>query len=634
MGGICGIAFRDDQVLGQRSRIEAMVGHLSHRGPDAQGIVNLPGISLGFRRLGIIDLAAGSQPFANEDRTVHSVCNGEIYNFRELADYLQNLGHHFRSRSDAEVIVHLYEEHRLDFVKHLRGMFAIAIWDESCRELILARDRLGIKPLHYALTEEALLFGSEQKAILSDPSVPRKLDVSALQTVFSFGFVAGNQTLIEKIHRVPPASLVRYKSGSLSVQTYWSLDLSSSGNGGPGKMKELDWVDALGEKLTESVRSHLVSDVPVAAWLSPGVDSSTIVAIMRELGESPVETFTLRSEHPSFDEVRSHPVLSSFPGFQDIPNQTVHLANRDFELMPEALWYGEDPFSSATEIASLVLSRETGKNYKVILTGEGSDEVFGGYSWYRAEKLLSPFLFFPFFLRKLLKHSAWLRDRRPGATGYLITPGRETTLNHFLAMIRCHTFSYFGNRLFSPWIRERLGKENYLPFREHIIPGSSGFRTVQAGDLAYRLPDAITHHQDRATMAHGLEARSPFLDHELVEFCAAIPDELKLKGLQEKYILRRMVQNLLPSQVAWRRKRPMGVPFVEWLRGPLPDFAQEALSAECLRKVGYFDPQVVRAFLEEHRSGFRNHGRILAGILEVQVWDQVIRQMKAGRKDP
>ena len=550
-------------------------------------------------RLSIIDLATGNQPISNEDNSVFIVCNGEIYNYRELTAKLKSLGHRFRSASDAEVIVHLYEEYGPDFVKHLRGMFAIAIWDTVQRELLLARDRLGIKPLHYTVTSEGILFASEQKAILVDPSAERDLDVVAMESLFSFGFVAGDHTLFRSLRRIPPATLLRFNRGEISTETYWQLDLNREQDSFERRMTKEDWARLVREGLTESIKSHLMSDVPVAAWLSPGIDSSAIVSIMKRLGHMPAETYTMHSIDNPGDEAARNPVLNRFPGFRDIPNQLVALKQSDLDLMFQVVWHEEEPFTSATEFASFVLARASGQEHKVVLTGEGSDEVFGGYSWYRAQKVLQPFLRIPWFLRRVMVKWPGFQNLHPGAAGFLSTPDRNIGLAHFQAMLGCPTFQWEGKSVFAPWLRDEINRSSAENLsRDHIIPGKSGFRNFQASDMAYRLSNVITHHLDRSSMAFGLEARVPFLDHEFVELCARIPDRHKLKGLREKHILRQAMKEDLPDDIVRRRKRPMGTPFADWLRGELPESARDVLSNDSLKDAGYFDPHVVQRFFE------------------------------------
>ena len=628
MCGICGIAFNDHGIEADENRIQTMMGMLAHRGPDEEGLIIKPGAALGFRRLSIIDLETGNQPFSNEDGIIFTVCNGEIYNYKELRSRLAGMGHRFRSRSDSEVIVHLYEEYGLDFVKHLQGMFAIALWDSKKRELLLARDRFGIKPLHYAVTGEGILFASEQKAILVDPSVERDIDGAAMESLFSFGFVTGDQTLFRGVRRVPPAALMRFNRGQISRETYWQLDLGREPDSSEQRMTERDWVQMVRESLAESVKSHLMSDVPVAAWLSPGIDSSAIVTTMRRLGHMPAETFSLRCDDPSADEIAGNPVLSSFPGFEDIPNKLVTLKRSDLNLMGEAVWHGEEPFTSATEIASMILSRACGGDYKVVLTGEGSDEVFGGYSWYRAQKVLTPFLPIPHFLREIMIKWPGFRNSHPGAAGFLSVPDRNVGLSHFQAMLGCPTYHREKHLLFSSGMLEVI--QNGEPAdleRDHVIAGKSGFRSFQACDMNYRLSNVITHHLDRSSMSRGLEARVPFLDHVFVERCARIPDHLKLKMMREKHILREAMKGDLPAEILRRRKRPMGAPFAKWLTGDLPEVVSDSLSSDSLSAAGYFNPLEVQRYLREHQTGRVNHGRILTGIIGIQVWDRVIRKM-------
>ncbi len=603
---------------------------LAHRGPDEEGLIIKPGAALGFRRLSIIDLETGNQPFSNEDGSIFTVCNGEIYNYQELRTRLDGMGHRFRSRSDSEVIVHLYEQYGLDFVKHLQGMFAIAVWDTAKRELLLARDRFGIKPLHYAVTAEGILFASEQKAILVDPSVERDVDVAAMESLFSFGFVTGDQTLFRNVRRVPPAALMRFSRGGISKDTYWKLDLGRELDSSEKRMTERDWAQMVRESLAESVKSHLMADVPVAAWLSPGIDSSAIVATMRRLGHMPAETFSLQCEDPAADEIARNPVLSSFPGFRDIPNQLVTLKRSDLNLIGEAVWHGEEPFTSATEIASMILSRACGSDYKVVLTGEGSDEVFGGYSWYMAQKVLKPFLHIPHVLREIMMKWPGFQNSHPGAAGFLSVPDRNIGLAHYRGMLGCPTYHREKHLLFSPKTMEAIRNgEPASMTRDHVIPGGTGFRVFQSFDLNYRLSNVITHHLDRSSMSRGLEARVPFLDHLFVERCARIPDRLKLKMVREKHILREAMKGDLPAEIIRRRKKPMGAPFAKWMRGDLPEIISDALSNDALVTSGYFNPSEVHRYLREHRSGRVNHGRILTGILGVQIWDRVMRRMES-----
>jgi asparagine synthase (glutamine-hydrolysing) len=608
-----------------------MTDMLAHRGPDDRGTLLAPGIALGFRRLGIIDLESGNQPLENEDGSIAVVCNGEIYNYLELMKELRGRGHRFRSACDAEVIVHLYEDEGERCLERLRGMFGLAIWDGVRKELILARDRLGIKPLHYALTTEGICFASEQKAILLHPDVSRDPDFRAMRSMFALGFVCGERTLFSGIRRVLPGQMLRFRQGAVAARSYWQLDLAGSDDGAD-RLGARDWVRCVRDKLAETVRIHLRSDVPVGAWLSPGIDSSAIVRLMRDNAATSFETFTLACDDPAADETHRHPTLNHYPGFRDIPNTLVEFGLEDFERLPRAVWHCEDPFTSGVEIPRLVLSERSARAYKVVLTGEGADEIFGGYPWFRTEKLLRPFGALPVALRRWVASKSFLSRRWPGACNILSGGGGPLTLDRYGAFIGPPTFPQKGSALFSPQVRERLpgspSASDPEPARR-IRAGKSPFAQLQALDLHYRLPDAVTQHLDRGSMAHALEARVPFLDHELVELCARIPPELQLRGFREKSILRDAMKPDLPAPIVRRRKRAMSAPYASWLRAPLPEFAHEMLSERALGQKGYFDAFEVQALLREHRSRRADHGRILMGVLGVQLWDTLLRNMSA-----
>ena len=392
MCGICGVAYSSPERPLDRGMLERMTESLQHRGPDSYGFHFAPGIGLGIRRLSIIDLETGDQPISNEDGTLTIVCNGEIYNYRELRQQLIAAGHRFRTQSDVEVIVHLYEDHGVDCLHHLRGMFGFALWDSRQRRLMLARDRLGIKPLHYAIENDACYFGSEQKAILAADCIERKLDVHALEDLFTLGLVRTPKTLFTRIRRNPPGQYLLYQNGTASLREYWDLDLAAPAE---ASLKPQECADALLEQLTESVRFHLISDVRVGAWLSAGVDSSAVVALMSRLVERPVETFTLGFEHAEFDEVRSQRTLDRFPS-SGLTNHRVVCTAQDMALLPKALWHSEDPVVVASDIPRMLLSEASAKRVKVVWTGEGADEVFGGYGWYGVEKVLRPLARLPF----------------------------------------------------------------------------------------------------------------------------------------------------------------------------------------------------------------------------------------------
>lgn len=622
MCGICGVAFSDSAQPVDPDMLHRMTSILRHRGPDSQGFHIAPGVGLGIQRLSIIDLQTGDQPIANEDGTVTVICNGEIYNFQELRQELVAAGHRFRTGSDIEVIVHLYEEYGVECLQYLRGMFAFALWDTSRRRLMLARDRLGIKPLHYAVSADALYFGSEQKAILAAERIERRIDLHAVQDLFTFGCVLGPKTLFTKIRRLQPGYYLLYQNGVLSLRQYWDLSFPMSEEE-PSRLSPEEWADSLLEQLEESVRLHLRSDVPVGAWLSAGVDSSGIAGLMSRLTNRPIQTFTLAFENLDFDEVRNQRTLDEFPGY-NLPNRRVVCTTKDFARLPKALWHCEDPSTAGIGIPRLLLSEATTQDVKVVLTGEGSDEIFGGYGWFQVDKVLRPLARLPLSVRRLMLLGPLMPGRHPRASRVHLAP-REMNLERYARLIApLHTD--VREQLFSTNL-----KQDYATVQgsDEALRPPKGFQRwhpfaqLQYYELKIRLPDYVEHNLDRESMACSLEARVPFLDHKLVEFCSRIPPALKMRRLQEKYILREALRNVLPPEIAQRKKRGLAAPFQQWLRAELPDFAAELLSENQLRQKGYFHPDFVAVMRAQHSAGRDSYSSPLMGVLIIQLWDEL-----------
>jgi asparagine synthase (glutamine-hydrolysing) len=629
--GICGVVYTDPVRPVERALLERMADSLRHRGPDGEGFHLAPGVGLGFRRLSIIDLETGDQPISNEDGTVTVVGNGEIYNFEELREELVVAGHRFRSRSDIEVIVHLYEQHGPDCLPRLRGMFGFALWDARRRRLLLARDRFGIKPLVYAETPEGLFFGSELKALLVSGRVERRLDVRALRDLLTFSFVLAPRTLFDSVRQVRPGHYMLYERGALSEHPYWDLRFPDAGDGSPRRTAGA-WAAELRAKLAESVRLHLRSDVPVGAWLSAGIDSSAITSLMCRASARPVSTFSIGFENPRFDELHGNRILSDFPAYGLVDHRVVCTA-RDFERLRQAVWHAEDPQAVGLEIPRLVLSELSARHVKVVLSGEGSDEVFGGYRWFRIHKLLQPWMRLPLGLRSAPARIPALARRWPRAVRILGAPA-EMGLARYRQMIDTANVG-FDERLCSLELRRALAQQpddTELRLPEGFARWHS-FSQLQYFETRVRLPNFITRLLDSLSMAHGLEVRVPFLDHELVEMCARIPPGLKMRGLQEKYILRRAMQDDLPAEIVWRKKRGLAAPFSQWMR-QLPEFAADLLTGEQVRTRGYFDPAVVAAMIEQHRSGEANHAKSLLGVLAVQLWDDLFMRPTAEERAP
>jgi asparagine synthase (glutamine-hydrolysing) len=625
MCGIAGIARRDGTGPVDAALLGRMLDLLRHRGPDAEGSFVADGIGLGSRRLSIIDLETGDQPIANEDGTVVVVCNGEIYNYVELRAELSARGHAFRTKSDTEVIVHLYEEEGVDCVRGLRGMFAIALWDSSRRRLFLSRDRFGIKPLHYAETTRGLCFASEQKAILAVGDVPREINPHAVADIFTLGFVAAPSTMFAGIRQLLSGTSLTFEQGRVSFHRYWDPAFPSREDPTP-RLGEREWAEALREKLEESVRLHLRSDVAVGAWLSGGLDSSAVVALMlRQLGV-PVHAASLGFDIPGMDEIRTQRTLRDFPEYKLISRfRTCTLA--DFARLPEALWFSEGPNTSGLDIVRLLTAEESARDVKVILTGEGADEVFGGYRYFQFERLLRPLARLPQPVKRAMVLGSLLPQRFPRASG-MILARPEMSADRYRVAVGWTRFAE-AKQLFSPDLASRVAG---LGAAEWDVAPPAGFSSwhpftqLQYYDLTVRLPSFVNHTLDRASMARSVEARVPFLDHELVELAARIPPSLKMKGLREKHILREAVADCLPREIANRRKRGLNAPTAAWLRAPLPEFASDLFSEASLRKKGYFDPAGVRRCLTEHRAGHNARTYELFGVLSLQLWDEIFLQ--------
>jgi asparagine synthase (glutamine-hydrolysing) len=635
MCGICGIAWSDAKRPASAETLKRMSDSLRHRGPDSEGFLAAPGIGLGFRRLSIVDLKTGDQPISNEDGSVTVICNGEIYNHVELRRRLVAAGHRFATASDVEVIVHLYEDHGPDFVLYLRGMFGLALWDARRQRLILARDRLGIKPLHYAITADGLFFGSEQKAILASGAVEPEPDLQALGQLLSYGRIIAPRTIVTGIRRLPAGHTLTWSEGRVDIRQYWEA-MFPARDGYDHSVTDQDWADGLRDKLTESVRLHLRSDVPVGAWLSAGIDSSSVAALMSRLVPPPVQTFTLRFEDPAFDELRDQKGLDDYPEY-GLAGHRIVCRHVDMQRLPKAIWHAEDTLLGGVEIGRLMVAQATAAHVKVVLTGEGSDEILGGYPWYPTMRLLDPLFLLPQAARRIIAGIPSIDRRWPGAATTIAGP-REMNFERFSRSITHLRGRSDGSEVLAPHIVAEL-------MRRHdgladAVPPPVGFETwhpfarMQYFDLKHRMGDGVVLGLDRASMAYSVEARVPFLDHELVEYCARIPPRVKMKWLREKHVLRQAMESVLPPDIVARKKRGLQVPMDTWLRAPLPEFAAERISPSALRQSGYFDADKVAALLQLHRAGGENLGQILSVVLCVQIWHDLFRHSASGRQVP
>lgn len=635
MCGITGAAWTNPTFAVEESTLRRMTDALAHRGPDDAGYYFSPrrDAALGHRRLSIIDLAGGHQPLSNEDGTIWIAFNGEIYNYRELQPVLESQGHKFHTSSDTETIVHLYEQHGPDCVRQLRGMFAFAIWDERKRELFLARDRLGKKPLIYRHEPQRLLFASELKAILQVPGVPREIDPTALADYLALQYVPYPKSILKGFSQLPPAHWAVFSAttGELKIRRYWTPPYEEqpmSFDEPPPPATDDEWRQRLRETLTKAVRLRLRSDVPLGAFLSGGIDSTIITGLMQRLSERPIQTFSIGFPVKQFDE-RTYAREASQKLGTDHHELVVDPSA--VQLLPKLIWHYDQPFADSSAIPTMYLSEFTRKHVTVALTGDGGDELFAGYDRYQAVRLASQVDRLPSWLRTPLTHSIW--QRLPASVAQ---KSRRRRLKRFLAVLGqspqrryLNWISIFDDarrqELLSTDFTEQLGDHDAAEFiltayARH--PGSDIVRRTTAVDVDTYLPADILVKVDIASMAYGLECRSPFLDHHVAELAARMPQRLKLCGGQGKRILREVFADLLPESITRRPKMGFGVPLDHWFRNELRDLVSDTLLSQKSLSRGYFQPETVRRLVEEHVSSQWDHSARLWSLLVLELWHQ------------
>ena len=596
--------------------LDRMCRIITHRGPDDQGVMLKPGVALGMRRLSIIDLAGGHQPISGEDGSVTIVFNGEIYNFLELKPQLEARGHRFITHSDTEAIVHAYEEFGPECLQHLRGMFAFAIWDEKARRLFIARDRAGKKPLYYTTTPKGtLVFGSELKALLEHPDVIRDLDVEALDAYITLGYVPDPLSIFRHIHKLPPGHYLTFSAGDVSVKQYWDFDLQNDRS-----LSEKDCLEELRALLDESVRLRLISDVPLGAFLSGGIDSSTVVAMMaRHMGQ-PVKTFSIGFHEDSYSELK----------YARLTAEKFATDHHEFFVTPdicsivdELVWHFDEPFADSSAIPTYMVSKLAREHVTVILSGDGGDELFAGYTRYVVDRKREGFGLLPRPLRERvmrplsqhLPHATWGRN-------YLHNVSLDP-ISRYLDSVSVFT-SLNRKSLYTPEFLNKLGRATYVSklfqsLVDHVDSDEPLDRLLYLDSKTY-LPGDILTKVDRMSMAVSLEARAPLLDHKLIEFVARIPASLKLAGLETKYLLKKAVKDLVPSEILDRPKQGFGVPIQEWINQQLRSRLRETLTEPRTRQRGYIDSRYVDVLLDEHVRGRRDHSTGLWALFMLELW--------------
>lgn len=623
MCGIAGILYADAGRPIDPAVLGAMGDSIAHRGPDGEGYWIEPGVGLAHRRLSIIDLAGGAQPIGNEDGSVQVVFNGEIYNFPDLRAELESRGHRFRTDSDTEVLVHLYEDMGDDLVERLRGMFAFALWDRAGSRLLLARDRLGIKPLYLLRDNEKVLFGSEVKAILAYPGVDRRVDVEALEDYLAYGMTAGARSIYRGIEKLPPAHALAVRPSNLGREPrrYWHLrfnpDLKPSTD---------DWAEAVREKLDEAVQLHLIADVTVGAFLSGGIDSSVLVASCAERVRGLLQTFAIGFREASFNEAPHARLVAERYGTRHVEEIVTPDA---VSLLDELTEYFDEPFADPSAVPTFLVSRLASRNVKVVLSGDGGDEAFGGYARYAhdlAEAELRRRL--PeWFRRAALGPIARAWPRADWLPKPLRAKTRLTNLAADAGTAYANTLSLcrqpLRRRLLAPDLAATLnGHDPGRIIREAFAtaPPGDALAGMIAADVALPLPDGFLVKVDRASMAHGLEVRPPLLDHELLELAACIPSDLKVRGGQTKWILRQSCRNRLPESIRERPKAGFDVPVDAWLRGPLREAFEDHVLDPKAHVSGLVDQAWVRRIYNGHRTGIGRYGQVLWSLLILARW--------------
>lgn len=628
MCGIYGVFDRRADHPPGKSLLSRMGKVMQHRGPDDEGAYCGRGVAIGMRRLSIIDLSGGHQPIANEDETLWVICNGEIYNFEELRSRLISQGHKFRTKSDTETIVHLYEQEGIDFPKSLRGMFAIALWDANSERLILVRDRLGKKPLYVWQNANRLVFASEIKSILEVEGVPREMNLDALPEYLALGYAPAPLTLFRGIEKVLPGHILLCSRESIQDREYWDVRPDVTEDRSEG-----EWIELVRDKLLESVKLRLISDVPLGAFLSGGIDSSAVVAAMARLTNRPVKTYSIGFEGDDsyYNELPYARVVAD--AFATDHHEIIVRPDAT-ELLPRLVWHLDEPIADSASITTYLVSRLARESVTVILSGVGGDELFGGYRRYLNDVLWRYYRVLPSIARRRLlpavlarlpkeRTSAWKNNVRYATAFVKAAEWDEVTRYE----------SYVG--VFSQDVRAQLVND-----RSKGATGSGGpsetlmryfakcaatdsLRRIMYVDIKTSLVDDLLLLTDKMTMAASIECRAPFVDAELVELASSIPTNLKVRGLSLKYLLKKAVAPWLPASILNRKKRGFGAPLGSWLRKDLKFLVHETLSPEQVRKRGVLNPSAVQEIISAHESQRQDHTDHLLALIGLELWSRI-----------
>jgi asparagine synthase (glutamine-hydrolysing) len=626
MCGIAGIISLNSRNPVDPEILRDMTESIAHRGPDDQGFFTTPEVGLGARRLSIIDLTGGDQPISNENETMWIVFNGEIYNYQFLQNLVKQKGHILKTKSDTEVILHLYEEFGADCLHHLSGIFAFAIWDNRKKELFVSRDQMGVKPLYYTQTKNFLVFGSEMKVLMQHPEVYRQIDLNSLNQYLTFEYVPTPGTILKNVFRLEPGHFIQHNTSGLKIQKYWQPDLQGS------ETDRLVDVEAEKEKLYKTLESavveELVSDVPVGVFLSGGLDSSTVAALMARNSGRQVNSFSIAFKEASFDESRYARKVADLLGLKH--HELTVDSQMALDLIPHLADYLDEPFGDSSFIPTFILSRFASQHVKVVLGGDGSDELFAGYPTLTAHRI--------FFVYQKLFPEKFRANVFKGLARFL-----PTSFNNISFDFKLRRFlDGEGRPLLErhhQWLGSFTDPEKRNLFKEELHPAlgdtfeqsyqhdkncstKNDLNRILYNDLKMYLEGDILFKVDRASMANSLEVRVPFLNKSVVAMAMSLPLDLKLNRLTGKYLLKKTMASILPDKIINRPKKGFNIPIAEWLAGDLRPLLMDLLSSARLKRQGLFNAPFIETLLKEHFSRKKDHRKLLWTLLVFQLWHQ------------
>jgi asparagine synthase (glutamine-hydrolysing) len=621
MCGICGKLCFDPAETVRPELLRAMCDVMVHRGPDDEGYYQAGPVGLGMRRLSIIDVSGGHQPITNEDGSVVVVCNGEIYNFPELRKRLENNGHYLKTKTDVETIVHLYEDLGENCVKHLAGMFAFALWDARKRKLLIARDRVGKKPLFYSKTDDGLVFGSTIKSLLLDLGVSREIDLASIHHYLTYQYIPEPATIFSMVHKLPPAHFLVCQGGKIRIERYWDLSFAEKWKG-----SEADAAARVAAAVEEATRVRLVSDVPVGAFLSGGIDSTIVVGFMSRLTSQAIRTFSIGFEEEGYNELKYARLAAKHFGTE---HHEFVVKPDAVGIMPELVWHFDEPMADSSGIPTYYVSKLTREHVTVALNGDGGDEGFAGYERYLAFQLARHGERIPAFIRKgfIAPFAAQIPESSSPRSFSRRLKRFAQALDETGPDLYARWMTIFPNDMkASIYTADMMKTVGSLDSRDYLRDAFARSdarddldRLLYADTVTY-LPGDLLVKMDRTSMAHSLEARSPFLDHKVLELAAGLPPRMKLRGSVSKYILKKAVAGMLPKDILNRGKQGFGVPLGAWLRGELKGLAYEILLDTRAVSRGYFNKSAVRGLLDEHQIGRIDHSHRIWALLMLELW--------------